>query len=105
MSTGCGYSILNHVMIGVGYCMSKYTDIKKIAIVDLDIHHGNGTEEIVKRLNKTDELLYISIHLYCKDPVDNYEFYPGTGDADDYINNIYNCPIKPLWDKSYYIII
>lgn len=99
LSSGCGYSILNHIMIGTQYCFDTYKDIKKIAIVDFDIHHGNGTEELIKQFNKSDQIIYISIHLYYKDLENKYEFYPGTGDCDDFINNIYNCPINPNWDN------
>ena len=55
----------------------------RCAIVDIDVHHGNGTEEIVRRCNDPSKL-------FCK-------FYPGTGDEDDLALNIINVPICPLW--------
>ena len=48
----------------------------RCAIVDIDVHHGNGTEEIVRRCNDPSKL-------FCK-------FYPGTGDEDDLALNIIN---------------
>jgi len=45
---------------------------KKVAIVDIDVHHGNGTADIFKQRA---DVLYISTHLY--------PFYPGTGAIKD----------------------
>ena len=44
---------MNNVAIGAAYCKYKYREkARKIAIVDFDVHHGNGTEEIVRSLTK-----------------------------------------------------
>lgn len=47
-----GFCLLNNVAIGAAYARSMYRnhDIRKIAIVDFDVHHGNGTEEVVRQL-------------------------------------------------------
>ncbi|KAL3924670.1 MAG: hypothetical protein SGILL_000907 [Bacillariaceae sp.] len=47
-----GFCFLNNVAIGAAYARSMYRNegIRKIAIVDFDVHHGNGTEEIVRQL-------------------------------------------------------
>jgi len=47
-----GFCLLNNVAIGAAYARSMYRNegIKKIAIVDFDVHHGNGTEEIIRNL-------------------------------------------------------
>jgi acetoin utilization deacetylase AcuC-like enzyme/ankyrin repeat protein len=46
-----GFCFLNNISIGAAYAMNKYREtIKKIAIVDFDVHHGNGTEETVRWL-------------------------------------------------------
>mmetsp|Transcript_27949 Transcript_27949/g.61564 ORF Transcript_27949/g.61564 Transcript_27949/m.61564 type:complete len:1058 (-) Transcript_27949:88-3261(-) len=47
-----GFCFLNNVAIGAAYARSMYRNegIQKIAIVDFDVHHGNGTEEIVRQL-------------------------------------------------------
>ena len=51
-NTSMGYCVVNNIAIGAAYTKYKYSDIiKKIAIVDIDIHHGNGTEEIIEMLN------------------------------------------------------
>jgi acetoin utilization deacetylase AcuC-like enzyme len=47
-----GFCIVNNVAIAAAYTKYTYRDIiKKIAIVDFDVHHGNGTEEIIQMLN------------------------------------------------------
>lgn len=47
-----GFCLLNNIAIGAAYARSMYRNdgIKKIAIIDFDVHHGNGTEEIVRQL-------------------------------------------------------
>ncbi len=47
-----GFCLLNNVAIGAAYARSMYRNdgIQKIAIIDFDVHHGNGTEEIVRQL-------------------------------------------------------
>ena len=47
-----GFCIVNNVAIGAAYAKNFYREeIKKIAIFDFDVHHGNGTEEIIQMLN------------------------------------------------------
>mmetsp|Transcript_11862 Transcript_11862/g.25011 ORF Transcript_11862/g.25011 Transcript_11862/m.25011 type:complete len:1051 (+) Transcript_11862:101-3253(+) len=52
-----GFCLLNNVAIGAAYARSMYRNdgIKKVAIIDFDVHHGNGTEEIVRHLTPTIE--------------------------------------------------
>eukprot|EP00956_Cyclotella_meneghiniana_P019953 scaffold34694_cov37-Cyclotella_meneghiniana.AAC.2 len=47
-----GFCLLNNVAIGAAYARSMYRNdgIQKVAIIDFDVHHGNGTEEIVRQL-------------------------------------------------------
>jgi acetoin utilization deacetylase AcuC-like enzyme len=47
-----GFCFLNNVAIGAAYARSMYRNegIRRIAIVDFDVHHGNGTEEIIRQL-------------------------------------------------------
>lgn len=54
-----GYCILNNVAIGSLYARQKY-EFDRIAIVDFDVHHGNGTEEV---LGSCEQFLFISIHV------------------------------------------
>jgi acetoin utilization deacetylase AcuC-like enzyme len=64
---GSGFCIFNNIAIAARYA-AKIRLADKIAIVDLDVHHGNGTQDIFYADNNT---LYISIH--------QYPHYPGTG--------------------------
>jgi acetoin utilization deacetylase AcuC-like enzyme len=62
-----GFCIINNVAVIATY-FKEFLKIKKIAIIDFDAHHGNGTENIFKN-NK--DILYLSTHAY--------PFYPFTG--------------------------
>lgn len=76
---------------------------ERCAIVDIDVHHGNGTEEIVRKCHDPGKLFFFSIHLYDnggKGKSAQYKFYPGTGDEDDVALNIINVPITPLWKEK-----
>ena len=47
-----GFCLLNNVAIGAAYARSMYRNdgIKKVAIIDFDVHHGNGTEAVIRNL-------------------------------------------------------
>ncbi|MBS7632021.1 histone deacetylase [Candidatus Bathyarchaeota archaeon] len=66
----CGFCLFNNVAIAAKYLIQK-CDFKRVLILDVDAHHGNGTQEI---FYETSKVLYISLH---EDP---YGF-PGTGFA------------------------
>ena len=40
-----GFAFINNIAIGANYLIKKY-NFKKIAILDFDVHHGNGTQDI-----------------------------------------------------------
>ena len=46
-SNSAGFCIFNHVAVGVTHAMAQY-NIKRVAIIDFDVHHGDGTEDIFK---------------------------------------------------------
>ncbi|CAJ1953488.1 unnamed protein product [Cylindrotheca closterium] len=52
-----GFCFLNNIAIGAAYARSMYRNenIRKVAIIDFDVHHGNGTEEIIRQLVPTVE--------------------------------------------------
>jgi len=70
--TACGFCIFNNVAIAAQYLLRKFK-LKKILILDVDAHHGNGTQEI---FYDTSKILYISLH---EDP----RGFPGTGFIDE----------------------
>ena len=62
-----GFCIFNNVAVGANYLIEKHK-YKKIAIIDFDVHHGNGTQDI---FYNDKNVLYISTH--------QYPYYPGSG--------------------------
>jgi acetoin utilization deacetylase AcuC-like enzyme len=100
----CGFCIFNNVAAGALHAIADdKLSCNRCAIVDIDVHHGNGTEEIVRRFNDPSKLFFFSIHLFDNDrkakpgAQSAYKFYPGTGDEDELALNIINVPIVPLW--------
>ena len=77
-----GFCIYNNVAVGAHYLLEKYK-FKKVAIIDFDVHHGNGTQDI---FYDNEKVLYISTH--------QYPLYPGTGEEKEKgkHNNIFNIP-------------
>ena len=78
-----GFCIYNNVAVGAHYLLEKYK-FNKVAIIDFDVHHGNGTQDIFYDNKK---VLYISTH--------QYPYYPGTGTEKEKgkYNNIFNIPL------------
>lgn len=70
-SVAMGFCLFNNVAVGARYAQQKY-GIERVAIVDWDVHHGNGTQHIFYD-NPT--VFYISLH--------QYPFYPGTGSREE----------------------
>lgn len=62
-----GFCLFNNVAIGAKYAIKNY-QLDRIAIIDWDVHHGNGTQEI---FYESPEVFYFSLH--------QFPLYPGTG--------------------------
>jgi acetoin utilization deacetylase AcuC-like enzyme len=79
-----GFCIFNNVAVGATYLIEKYK-LNRVTIIDFDVHHGNGTQDIFYNEKK---VLYISSH--------QFPFYPGTGSENETgkYNNIINIPLK-----------
>jgi acetoin utilization deacetylase AcuC-like enzyme len=79
-----GFCIYNNVAVGANYLIEKYK-YNKIAIIDFDVHHGNGTQNI---FYDNEKVLYISTH--------QYPYYPGSGSEKEKgkYNNIFNIPLE-----------
>ncbi len=79
-----GFCLFNNVAIGALYAKDQYR-LQRLAIVDLDVHHGNGTQNAAKN-NK--EIFFISSH--------QWPLFPGTGRAEDNMPyRILNIPLAP----------
>jgi acetoin utilization deacetylase AcuC-like enzyme len=88
-----GFCIYNNVAVGANYLIEKYK-YKKIAIIDFDVHHGNGTQDI---FYENEKVLYISTH--------QYPYYPGSGTEQEKgkFNNIFNIPLEAGTTSQQYL--
>ena len=88
-----GFCIYNNVAVGAHYLIDKYK-FNKIAIIDFDVHHGNGTQDI---FYDNEKVLYISTH--------QYPFYPGTGANNEKgkHDNIFNIPLPAGTNSEEYM--
>ncbi len=89
-----GFCIFNNVAVGARY--AQMLGYRKVFIIDFDVHHGNGTEDI---FYTDDQVFYFSTH--------QYPHYPGTGSRDSRGSGkgegyTYNIPMPPgAGDKEY----
>jgi acetoin utilization deacetylase AcuC-like enzyme len=85
-----GFCLFNNVAIGAAHAIAKH-GLRRIAIVDFDVHHGNGTEEWAKGQK---EILFFSSH--------QFPLWPGSGLASDRgpLGNIVNVPLPPESEGS-----
>jgi acetoin utilization deacetylase AcuC-like enzyme len=72
-----GFCIYDNVAIA-----ARASGAARVAIVDFDVHHGNGTEAIFR---EDDSVLFVSLH--------QWPFYPGTGAPDDQLETTVNVPL------------
>ncbi|XP_055609867.1 histone deacetylase 6 isoform X2 [Uranotaenia lowii] len=74
-----GFCIFNNVAIAAQYAIRDH-GLKRVLIIDWDVHHGNGTQHIFE---STSKVLYISVHRY-----DNASFFPKSKDGNyDVVGN------------------
>jgi len=84
-ATPAGFCIFNNIAIGAAHAIKEHS-LKRIAIVDFDVHHGNGTQDWAE---DRPEILFCSSH--------QMPLYPGSGRAQDGgpLGNIINIPLPP----------
>ncbi|HVO13578.1 MAG TPA: histone deacetylase family protein [Alphaproteobacteria bacterium] len=79
-----GFCLFNNVAIGAFHARKAH-GYRRIAVVDFDVHHGNGTQAMFEH---DADLFYASSH--------EYPLYPGTGSAEERgVGNIVNAPLPP----------
>jgi acetoin utilization deacetylase AcuC-like enzyme len=94
-SRSMGFCLFNNIAIAARECLTQRT-ASRILIVDFDVHHGNGTQEMAY---KDADVYYVSLH--------QYPLYPGTGSAyevgaGDGEGTILNIPLPPgVGDNGY----
>ena len=79
-----GFCLFNSVAVAAAHALAVH-GIERVAIVDFDVHHGNGSQDIFAN---DPRVLYASTH--------QVPLYPGTGAVDEYgAGNIFNAPLPP----------
>ena len=80
-----GFCLFNSVAVGAAHARDTH-DLARVAVVDFDVHHGNGTQAMFWNRR---ELFYASTH--------QYPHYPGTGASDETgrWGNVVNAPLAP----------
>ena len=78
-----GFCFINNIAVAARYLQKKYK-IRKVAIIDFDVHHGNGTQEI---FYKDKSVVYASSH--------EHPLFPGTGtETETGVGNIFNATLN-----------
>ena len=89
-----GFCFINNVAVAARYLQKQYK-INKVAIIDFDVHHGNGTQEI---FYKDQSVAYGSSH--------EFPLFPGTGAENETgVGNIFNATLKAGTTSKEFIAI
>ena len=82
-ATAMGFCLFNNVAIGALHARTAH-GLGRVAVVDFDVHHGNGTQHMFER---DKSLFYASTH--------QWPLYPGTGAAEERgVGNVVNAPLR-----------
>ena len=80
--TAMGFCLVNNVAVAARHMQAEH-GVGRVAIVDYDVHHGNGTQEIFW---EDDSVLFVSLH--------QWPFYPGTGGPTEQSETTVNVPLS-----------
>ncbi|MBM3570342.1 MAG: histone deacetylase family protein [Alphaproteobacteria bacterium] len=84
-----GFCLFNNVAVGALHARAAH-GLKRVAVVDFDVHHGNGTQHSFER---DPALFFASTH--------QWPLYPGTGRREEKgVGNVVNAPLAPFSDGS-----
>ncbi|MCB2069529.1 MAG: histone deacetylase family protein, partial [Ottowia sp.] len=81
-----GFCLFDNIAVAAAHALNRY-GLERVAIVDFDVHHGNGTEDIVAG---DERILMVSFF--------QHPFYP-EGGAQKHDANLVNCPV-PAYTKG-----
>jgi acetoin utilization deacetylase AcuC-like enzyme len=76
-----GFCLFDNVAVAARFAQAELA-VERVAIVDWDVHHGNGTEDVVR---DDPSVFFVSLH--------QWPFYPGTGGPDDQGETLLNIPL------------
>jgi acetoin utilization deacetylase AcuC-like enzyme len=83
--TAMGFCLFNSVAVAAAHALEAH-GLERVAILDFDVHHGNGSQAIFERDRR---VLFLSSH--------QYPLYPGTGAASETgVGNVHNEPLPPM---------
>jgi acetoin utilization deacetylase AcuC-like enzyme len=93
-----GFCFFNNVAIAAEWLIRR-RNLKRVLVVDWDVHHGNGTQDI---FYESSEVLYFSMH--------QYPHYPGTGSLHEMgygagLGFNVNATMKPEWGDAEYLTV
>jgi len=85
-----GYCFLNNAAIATQWFRDN--GVERVSILDIDFHHGNGTQDI---FYKREDVLYLSLHGDPRDAFPHFTGYPEETGQDAGTGTTYNCPLPP----------
>lgn len=86
-----GFCFLNNVVVAARHAQSL--GLRRVLIVDWDVHHGNGTQALIE---SDESIRYVSIH--------QYPWYPGTGAVSERgVGNVFNVPRAAGLPRATYV--
>jgi acetoin utilization deacetylase AcuC-like enzyme len=96
--TPWGFCLFNNIAIAARYAQEKY-GLKRVAILDFDVHHGNGTQEIFEA---DPSVLFVSLHEWGIFPHRGGETERGVGEG---VGATLNFPLPPNSDGAVYNLV
>jgi acetoin utilization deacetylase AcuC-like enzyme len=90
--TAMGFCLVNNIAVAARHMQAEH-GVERVAIVDYDLHHGNGTQEIFW---EDDTVLFVSLHAW--------PFYPGTGGPTEQAETTVNVPLSAGAGDEEYIL-
>jgi acetoin utilization deacetylase AcuC-like enzyme len=90
--TAMGFCLVNNIAVAARHMQAEH-GVERVAIVDYDLHHGNGTQEIFW---EDETVLFVSLHAW--------PFYPGTGGPTEQAETTVNVPLSAGAGDEEYIL-